>query len=83
MLVNTTQNGEITASVKIVRDDGDETLIISNFKVPIDDILSVPVQGQFLVSGDQLQVMASESDSIHATMSVTEGQAETEITEEN
>ena len=82
MLVNTTQNGEITASVKIVRDDGTESIVISEFKVPTNDILSVPVQGQFLVSGDQLQVKASETDAINATMSVTEGQAETEITEE-
>jgi hypothetical protein len=81
MLVNTTDNPDIRATVKIVRDDGDESIIISSFKVPINDVLSVPVQGQFLISGDELQVSATQANAISGTLSVTEGQAEQEITE--
>mgnify|MGYP000090652471 CR=1 FL=1 len=83
LLTNVTDNGNITAEVKIVRSDGDESVVMPAIKIPVGDTIAAPVQGQFLLTGDLLQVKASSGASIHATLSVTEGQAEEEITNVN
>jgi hypothetical protein len=47
-----------------------------NLRVETDDVLVIPVNGQFFLSRDLLQVRASENGLIEATVSYTEGQAE-------
>lgn len=83
LLVNVTDDENISAAVKIVRENGDETFIMPNIKVPTSDTIAAPAQGQFLLTGDELQIKASQNNAIHATLSVTEGQAEEEITNVN
>ena len=80
LLVNTSDNEDVSAAVKIVRDNGDETYIMPSIKIPTKDTIAAPAQGQFLLTGDEIQVISSENNIIHATLSVTEGQAEEEIT---
>jgi hypothetical protein len=53
------------------------TFILANESpVEINDVLIVPLNGQFLLTGDRLQVKGSSSDGLHVTLSYTEGQAE-------
>lgn len=47
-----------------------------NLRVETDDVLLVPVNGQFFLSRDLLQVRASANSLLQATVSYTEGQAE-------
>lgn len=65
-----------TIDVRIVRDNGDTSTLALNMPVPDRDALMIPVQGQFLVTGDELQVRASEANAVDATVSYTEGQTE-------
>lgn len=45
-------------------------------RVESEDTLIYPVNGQFLLTRDKLQIRANIDDYIHATVSYTEGQAE-------
>lgn len=45
-------------------------------RVESEDTLIYPVNGQFLLTRDKLQIRANVDDYIHATVSYTEGQAE-------
>jgi hypothetical protein len=45
-------------------------------RVEAEDTLIYPVNGQFLLTRDKLQIRANIDDYIHATVSYTEGQAE-------
>jgi hypothetical protein len=47
-----------------------------NLQVEVDDVLIVPVNGQFFLSRDQLQIRSDQNDALHATLSFTEGQSE-------
>lgn len=45
-------------------------------RVEAEDTLIYPINGQFLLTRDKLQIRANIDDYIHATVSYTEGQAE-------
>lgn len=47
-----------------------------DIRVENDDTLVFPMNGQFLLTRDKLQIKANIDDYIHATVSYTEGQAE-------
>lgn len=64
------------------RDNLDDTVNVislgTNLRVEVDDVLIVPINGQFFLSRDQLQIRASANSFLQATLSYTEGQAEEE-----
>lgn len=50
--------------------------LAKDIRVEAEDTLVYPVNGQFLLTRDKLQIKANIDDYIHATVSYTEGQAE-------
>lgn len=50
--------------------------LANTYPVEIRDTMIIPLNGQFLVTGDRLQIKGSSNDSLIATISYTEGQSE-------
>lgn len=76
LLLTNVASSNVLIDCEIVREDGSVSIVAKNFPVPIADALILPVQGQFLLSGDTMRVKASENGAVYATVSYTEGQAE-------
>jgi hypothetical protein len=55
--------------------DGIFTLA-NTYPVELRDSMFIPLNGQFLLTGDRLQIKASANDQLIATISFTEGQSE-------
>lgn len=70
--------GTTTASIsaRIVRDGGTTALLANALPVPPNDALALPLNGQFLMTDDVLQIKASANNAIDVTISYTVGQAE-------
>lgn len=76
VLCNTTAN-TVTVDVQVYRFEENVTFfILRNLPVPGFDTIPIPLNGQFLRSGDILEAKASENLAIHSTLSFTVGQAE-------
>lgn len=64
-------------SIRVFREDANSYFTIANeFPVPSNDMLPIPLNGQFIYSGDTLEVQASTNNAIDITISYTVGQAE-------
>lgn len=58
-------------------DPNDGIYILANdYPVEVRDTMIIPLNGQFLITGDRLQIKGSTNDSLIATISYTEGQSE-------
>ena len=64
-------------SVRAYRYELDTEFIIAN-SIPVapNDVLTVPLNGQFFLTGDRLEVQASANNVLDITISYTVGQAE-------
>jgi len=51
-------------------------LLTNEYPVELRDTMIIPLNGQFLLTGDRLQIKASAIDELIATISYTEGQSE-------
>jgi hypothetical protein len=51
-------------------------LLTNEYPVELRDTMIIPLNGQFLLTGDRLQIKASANDQLIATISYTEGQSE-------
>lgn len=51
-------------------------LFASEYPVEPQDTVIIPLNGQFLLTGDRLEVQGSAADTLNATISFTEGQSE-------
>lgn len=70
-------NATVNVDVYIYREDTALVhYILKNFPVPAYDTIPIPLNGQFLKSGDKLSAEASADLAIHATLSFTLGQSE-------
>jgi len=66
-----------TVDVKVYRHDtGGEFFFIRNLKIPGFDTIAVPLNGQFLRTGDTLECKSDTENAIHITLSFTLGQSE-------
>jgi len=81
MLVCNTGAEPQQVTLKILRANGSFTFICKDYSVLPNDTVLIPVQGQFLLTGDAVEVSASVDDVLHSTVSFTVGQAESEILE--
>jgi len=64
-------------SVRITRQSGaTNSYLVYEQDIPARETLQVPVNGQFLLTGDTLQLVAQTADSIDYTISWTQGEAE-------
>jgi hypothetical protein len=76
LLCNFTSSTE-TVTIKVYRADADDDFFIVNqIPVPAFDILPIPLNGQFIYTGDLLMVSGSANNAIDITISYTVGQAE-------
>jgi hypothetical protein len=71
----------VTVSVRVFRwaDAGGAGLyyfIINQLPIPAYETIPIPLNGQFLGTGDKLEVQCSDDLAVHATLSFTLGQAE-------
>lgn len=76
ILCNTTAN-TVNVDVRTHREDVNaEFYILRNMPVPAYQTSAVPLNGQFLKSGDTLEILADTDLAVHATLSFTLGQSE-------
>lgn len=76
LVTNTTANTSFV-SVRIYRLDQDASFFVAN-ELPIagTDVTPIPLNGQFILTGDRLEVKASANNELDITISYTVGQAE-------
>ena len=76
ILCNTTAS-TVLADVQIYRYEENTTFyVIRQMPVPAYDTIPLPLNGQFLKTGDILEAKADANLAVHATMSFTLGQSE-------
>lgn len=77
IVLSNTSNQAETVTVRIVK--GGSNFVVAN-EVPVEpnDLVYIPLNGQFLLSetDDKLEITASEDNAITAMISFTQGQAE-------
>lgn len=66
-----------TVDIRIYREsDTTNYLVASQLPIPAYDILPLPLNGQFIASGDRLEITCDSASGINVTISYTVGQAE-------
>ena len=76
ILCNTT-NATVTIDVRTHRDNvNQEFYILRNMPVAAYQTTAIPLNGQFLASGDTLEIKSDTDLAVHSTISFTQGQAE-------
>lgn len=65
-------------SLRITRASTTVRTVVHRIPVPAADVLPLPVNGQFLLAGDRLEIEAQTADALHLTLSYTQGLAEEE-----
>jgi hypothetical protein len=71
--------GTVTAnvSIRIYRGESNTSFIIANeIPIPAYDAIPIPLNGQFIYTGDTVDVKSSANSAINVTISYTVGQAE-------
>jgi hypothetical protein len=64
-------------SIRLFRIEANTTFFIANdLPIAANDVTPIPLNGQFILSGDVLEVKSSDVDSLDVTLSYTLGQAE-------
>jgi hypothetical protein len=77
MLISNRDIGTVNVSVRIYREEANTYFYIANeIPVPSYDILALPMNGQFIATGDTVDVKASTDNTCDVTISFTVGQAE-------
>ena len=76
ILCNTTSS-TVNVDVQIYRYQENTTFyVIRQMPVPAYDTIPLPLNGQFLKTGDSLEAKADDNLAVHATLSFTLGQSE-------
>ena len=77
MLVSNKTETTATISIRIYRIQTESYFtVVNELPIPTFDLIPIPLNGQFIYSGDIVEVQSSLNDSIDITMSYTIGQAE-------
>lgn len=77
MIISNVDTQTANVSVRIYRSSSNTAFIIVNeLPVPAYDVLPLPLNGQFIYTGDTIDVKASANAAINITISYTVGQAE-------
>jgi hypothetical protein len=83
LLISNISAASITVDIRIYREldsngdpDGTNYLIASQLPIPAYDILPLPLNGQFIATGDRLEITSDAASGINVTISYTVGQAE-------
>ncbi len=67
----------VTVSLRIYRSEANTAFLVAN-EIPVDtnDVIIIPLNGQFIYTGDTLEAKSSDDDALDVTLSYTVGQAE-------
>lgn len=77
LLITNVTSSSIDVDIRIYRNsDESNYLIATQLPIPAYDILPLPLNGQFIASGDKLEITSSAASGINVTISYTVGQAE-------
>ena len=83
LLISNITASNITVDIRIYREfdsngnpDGTNYLIAAQLPIPSFDILPLPLNGQFIATGDRLEIISNAASGINVTISYTVGQAE-------
>lgn len=77
LLISNVSAASITVDIRIYREsDATNYLLATQLPIPAFDILPLPLNGQFIASGDRLEITSDAASGINVTISYTVGQAE-------
>lgn len=77
LLISNISASSITVDIRIYREsDTTNYLLATQLPIPAFDILPLPLNGQFIASGDRLEITSDAATGINVTISYTVGQAE-------
>jgi hypothetical protein len=77
LLISNISAASITVDIRIYRQiDTTNYLLATQLPIPAYDILPLPLNGQFIASGDKLEITCDAVSGINVTISYTVGQAE-------
>jgi hypothetical protein len=77
LLITNITPSTISVDIRIYRNaDTTNYLLATQLPIPAFDILPMPLNGQFIASGDRLEITSSAASGINVTISYTVGQAE-------
>jgi hypothetical protein len=77
LLISNISPQSVTVDIRMFREAANTYfLVATNLRVPAFDILPLPLNGQFIASGDRLEIKSSVDDAVNVTISYTVGQAE-------
>lgn len=77
LIITNTTSTSLTVDIRIYRlIDDTNYLIATQLPIPGFDILPLPLNGQFIASGDRLEISSNAASGIVVTISYTVGQAE-------
>lgn len=77
LLVSNITDTTSRLSIRIYRQDVDAFFLLANeIQVPGRDVIAIPLNGQFILTGDRLEVKALDINQMNITLSFTIGQAE-------
>lgn len=83
LLISNVSAASIEVDIRIYREldsngdpDGTNYLLATQLPIPPFDILPLPLNGQFIATGDRLEITCDAASGINVTISYTVGQAE-------
>ena len=77
LLITNTTAASIAVNIRIFRNSDSTNYVIANqLRIPAFDILPLPLNGQFIATGDRLEISSAVASGINVTISYTVGQAE-------
>lgn len=77
LLISNRDIQTVDVSIRIYRESSNTTFWLANeVPVPAFDVLPYPLNGQFIYTGDRLEIKATSNSTVDATVSYTLGQAE-------
>jgi hypothetical protein len=77
MIISNIGTATANVSVRIYRGESNTSFVIANeLPIPAYDVLPLPLNGQFIYTGDTVDVKSSANSVINVTISYTVGQAE-------
>jgi hypothetical protein len=77
LLISNISAGSITVDIRIYRQlNATNYVIAAQLPIPAYDILPIPLNGQFIATGDRLEITSDAASGINVTISYTVGQAE-------
>jgi hypothetical protein len=77
MLVSNITDTTSKLSIRLFRKETETFFFLANeVQIPGRDVVAIPLNGQFILTGDRLEVKALADEQLNITMSFTIGQAE-------